>query len=36
MQLDDRASISMYREAHTHRKWLDKPVSDALLHQFMI
>ena len=33
MQLDDRSLDILYREAHTHSNWLDKPVSDALLHQ---
>src|SRR3990172_5281743 len=33
MQLDDRSLDILFREAHTHRNWLDKPVSDALLHQ---
>jgi len=33
MQLDDRSLDIIFREAHTHRAWLDKPVSDALLHQ---
>jgi len=33
MQLDDRSLDILFREAHTHSKWLDKPVSDALLHQ---
>jgi len=33
MQLDDRSLDIIFREAHTHSVWLDKPVSDALLHQ---
>src|SRR5690349_4687857 len=33
MQLDDRSLDTLFRAAHTHRHWLDKPVSDALLHQ---
>lgn len=33
MQLDDRSLDIIFREAHTHSAWLDKPVSDALLHQ---
>lgn len=33
MQLDDRSLDLVFREAHTHSNWLDKPVSDALLHQ---
>ena len=33
MQLDDRSLDILFREAHTHSVWLDKPVSDALLHQ---
>ncbi len=33
MQLDDRSLDTLFREAHTHSSWLDKPVSDALLHQ---
>lgn len=33
MQLDDRSLDIIFREAHTHSYWLDKPVSDALLHQ---
>lgn len=33
MQLDDRSLDTLFREAHTHSNWLDKPVSDALLHQ---
>ncbi len=33
MQLDDRGLDIIFREAHTHSVWLDKPVSDALLHQ---
>lgn len=33
MQLDDRSLDIIFREAHTHSFWLDKPVSDALLHQ---
>ena len=33
MQLDDRSLDIILREAHTHSFWLDKPVSDALLHQ---
>ena len=33
MHLDDRSLDIIFREAHTHSNWLDKPVSDALLHQ---
>ena len=33
MQLDDRSLDIIFREAHTHSVWLDKPVGDALLHQ---
>jgi len=33
MQLDDRSLDIIFREAHTHSNWLDKPVSDALLRQ---
>jgi 3-hydroxypropanoate dehydrogenase len=33
MQLDDRSLDIIFREAHTHSAWLDKPVSDTLLHQ---
>ena len=33
MQLDDRSLDIIFREARTHNEWLDKPVSDALLHQ---
>ena len=33
MQLDDRSLDILYREAHTHSNWQDKPVSDALLQQ---
>jgi 3-hydroxypropanoate dehydrogenase len=33
MQLDDRSLDIIFREAHTHSAWLEKPVSDALLHQ---
>jgi len=33
MQLDDRSLDIIFREARTHSVWLDKPVSDALLHQ---
>ncbi|MDO8263243.1 MAG: malonic semialdehyde reductase [Gallionella sp.] len=33
MQLDDRSLDIIFREAHTHSVWQDKPVSDALLHQ---
>jgi 3-hydroxypropanoate dehydrogenase len=33
MQLDDRSLDILFREAHTHSNWLDKPVSDALLQQ---
>lgn len=33
MQLDDRSLDIIFREAHTHSVWLDKPVSDALLQQ---
>ena len=33
MQLDDRSLDIIFREAHTHSVWLDKPVSDALIQQ---
>jgi 3-hydroxypropanoate dehydrogenase len=33
MQLDDRSLDLMFRAARTHIVWLDKPVSDAQLHQ---
>lgn len=33
MQLDDRSLDILFRDAHTHRHWLDKPVGDVLLHQ---
>lgn len=33
MQLDDRSLDTLFREAHTHNFWMDKPVSEALLHQ---
>lgn len=33
MQLDDRSLDIMFREAHTHSNWQDKPVDDALLNQ---
>ena len=33
MQLDDRSLDIVFREAHTHSAWLDKPVSEALIHQ---
>ena len=33
MQIDDRSLDILFREAHTHTHWLDKPVGDALLHQ---
>ena len=33
MQLDDRSLDIIFREAHTHSVWLDKPVSEALIHQ---
>jgi 3-hydroxypropanoate dehydrogenase len=33
MQLDDRSLDIIFREAHTHSVWLDKPVSDAQLQQ---
>jgi len=32
LQLDDRSLDIIFREAHTHSVWLDKPVSDELLH----
>lgn len=32
MQLDDRSLDIIFREAHTHTHWLDKPVGDELLH----
>lgn len=31
MQLDNRSLDILFREAHSHNHWLDKPVSDALL-----
>ena len=33
MQLDERSLDTIFREARTHSNWLDKPVSDALLHR---
>lgn len=33
MQLDDSSLNTLFREAHTHSHWLDKPVSDGLIHQ---
>jgi 3-hydroxypropanoate dehydrogenase len=33
MQLDDRSLDIIFREARTHNVWLNKPVSDMLLHQ---
>jgi 3-hydroxypropanoate dehydrogenase len=33
MQLDDRSLGIIFREAHTHTVWLDKPVSEALIQQ---
>jgi len=33
MQLDDRSLDIIFREARTHNVWLNKPVSDTLLHQ---
>jgi 3-hydroxypropanoate dehydrogenase len=33
MQLDDRSLDTIFRAARTHSVWLDKPVSDALIHQ---
>ena len=33
MQLDDRSLDIIFRAARTHNEWLDKPVSDALIHQ---
>ncbi len=33
MQLDDRSLDIIFREARTHSVWLDKPVSDTLIHQ---
>ena len=33
MQLDERSLDVIFREARTHSVWLDKPVSDALIHQ---
>jgi len=32
MQLDDRCLDVIFREAHTHSVWLDKPVGDELMH----
>ena len=33
MELDDRSLDIIFREAHTHTVWLDKPVSQALIQQ---
>ncbi|MDD4929549.1 MAG: malonic semialdehyde reductase [Gallionella sp.] len=33
MQLDDRSLDILFRNAHTHSAWQDKPVSDDLLRQ---
>jgi 3-hydroxypropanoate dehydrogenase len=33
MQLDDPSLDIIFREARTHNGWLDKPVSDTLIHQ---
>lgn len=33
MQLDDRSLDTLFREAHTHSNWLEKPVGDELIHQ---
>ncbi len=33
MQLDDRSLDIIFRSARTHNAWLDKPVSDTLIHQ---
>ena len=33
MQLDNRSLDIIFQEARTHSVWLDKPVSDAQLHQ---
>jgi 3-hydroxypropanoate dehydrogenase len=33
MRLDDQSLDLIFREAHTHSVWLDKPVSDAQLQQ---
>jgi 3-hydroxypropanoate dehydrogenase len=33
MQLDDRSLDIIFREAHTHNVWLDKPVGDELIRQ---
>jgi len=33
MQLDDRSLNLIFRDARTHNGWLDKPVSDTLIHQ---
>ena len=33
MQLDERSLDVIFREARTHSVWLDKPVSDGLIHQ---
>lgn len=33
MQLDERSLDTVFRAARTHSVWLDKPVSDALIHQ---
>jgi 3-hydroxypropanoate dehydrogenase len=33
MQLDDPGLDLIFRAARTHNGWLDKPVSDTLIHQ---
>ena len=33
MQLDDRSLDIIFRSARTHNAWLDKPVSNTLIHQ---
>jgi len=33
MHLDDSSLDILFREARTHNGWLDKPVSDTLIHQ---
>jgi 3-hydroxypropanoate dehydrogenase len=33
MQLDDPGLDILFRDARTHNGWLDKPVSDTLIHQ---
>jgi 3-hydroxypropanoate dehydrogenase len=33
MQLDDKNLSALFYDARTHNAWLDKPISDDLLHQ---